>query len=414
VVEGDVTLARVDGLTVIVKKVPGADLVALQLYVRGGVRNWTKEDAGVEALALQAAANGGTDKLDKDAFARRLAKLGSSLYSWSGNDHGSVQAKSLRANWSETLGLLADAFLRPALPATEIEVQRQLMLSGLKHEESDPDALLRRATHEAVFAGHPYERRSSGTLATVGALTRDKLVAHLAKLRESTRLLVVIVGDVEAKDAIDRARAAFAGVPRGDYQETPPPRLAFPEARLVTSERKLPTNYISGVFAAPGWTDPDHAIGMVAMEVLQNRLFEEVRIKRNLTYAVGAGLGGGGVPRGSLYVTAVDPNTTIKVMFDQVRRLAREPVPPKELEGHRAVFLTGYLVGNETTDGQAGMLATAHLLGGDFRLARGLPDRIRLVAAADVQAFAQKYIGKLTMILLGDPRKADPALFRSL
>jgi len=74
-VDGDVTEARVGGMQILVKNVPGAEIVAMQLHVRGGVRNWGKADAGVEALLMRTAASGGAGSLDKSAFARKLGVI---------------------------------------------------------------------------------------------------------------------------------------------------------------------------------------------------------------------------------------------------------------------------------------------------------------------------------------------------
>src|SRR5262249_19158289 len=135
--------------------------------------------------------------------------------------------------------------------------------------------------------------------------------------------------------------------------------------------------------------------------------------KRNLSYAPGAGLGGSSVPTGYLYVTAVDPNTTMKVMLDEARRLQAEPVSAKDLAGTKATYLTQYLMQNESTDGQAAMLADAELYGGDWKLARTLPERIRAVTPAGVQAYARKYLGRLQVVVIGDPAKIDRPLFGS-
>jgi hypothetical protein len=64
---------------VLVKRVPGAELVATNLYIRGGSRNWGKDDAGIESLALDVATSGGAGGLDKVAFSQRLAELGSTI-----------------------------------------------------------------------------------------------------------------------------------------------------------------------------------------------------------------------------------------------------------------------------------------------------------------------------------------------
>jgi predicted Zn-dependent peptidase len=61
------------------------------------------------------------------------------------------------------------------------------------------------------------------------------------------------------------------------------------------------------------------------------------------------------------------------------------------------------------------MLAEAELYGGSYTLARTMPDRIRAVTAAGVQAFAKKYLGHLQMVVIGpDPAKLDQSLFLSL
>src|SRR5205807_8784010 len=134
----------------------------------------------------------------------------------------------------------------------------------------------------------------------------------------------------------------------------------------------------------------DLAVAMVAMRILGFREWEEVRTKRNLSYAPAAFLRwNSAVPTGSLYVTATDPNATLKVMLAEAARLQREPVPAADLAGTKSVFLTSYLMDDQATDGQAGQLARAQILGGDWRLARLLPERIRQVTAADVQRFAR-------------------------
>jgi zinc protease len=415
VVDGDVTVAWANGVKILVKRIPGAELGSMQLYIKGGARDWTADDAGIERLALSLASSGGTESLDKDAFARRLAALGSEIGSSAQADYAAIDAKTLTVAWDDTFAMLADTFLHPALPATELEVSRQLQLASLRREQDDPDGLLSLSVHRAIFKGHPFENRAIGTIESVQKLGVDALRAHLGKLRETSRLLFVTAGDVDPAHVVDKIKAAFGGLPRGSYQGSPFPPVRFEKSALSTTEKKLATNYIEGAFPTPGMADADYADGVVAMNVLAFRLFEEVRTKRNLSYAPSAWMGRGStVPLGGIYVTAVDPNTTIKVMFDEVRKLQNEPVPEKDLAGTKATYLTHYLMANETTDGQAEMLSQGELLGGSYKVSRALPDRIRAVTAAGVQAFARKYLVHMQMVVVGDPAKIDPSLFVSL
>lgn len=413
--EGDVTTATLNGMRVIVKRTPGADFVAGQLYILGGVRNWTAQNAGIEGLAIDVATEGGTKSLDKDAFARKLAALGADLGGGSNNDFSAISAKALKGSWDETFHLMADAFLNPALPASELEIARQRQLSGLRHEQESPDGRLGYLTHMALFAGHPYANRAVGTPQSVASVKAEELAPYLAKLRETRRLVLVVVGDVDPAHVLDQARAAFKDLPPGDYQATPLPPLAFAAPKVTSEFRKLPTNYINGVFVGSSWKDADIVPGMVAMSLLSYRLFQEVRTKRNLSYAPGAGLRAQSEdPLGYLYVTAVAPDQTYGVMLDEAKKLRSTRADAKDLAGTKSTFLTGLLEANETVDGQAALLARSLIYAGDWRFARELPAKIRAVDAAAVQKFAQDHIQHLQTFVLGDPSKVDPRLFQSL
>jgi zinc protease len=415
VVDGDTTVASMQGMQILVKRLPGADFVAANLYVKGGARNWTKDDAGVEALALLTAAGGGTEQLAKDAFGRRLAQLGSELSAETREDFSVLRLKALQKNWDASFALLTDVFLHPALPAAEIELQRQRELSILKHEEDVPDMRLDVLAHQLRYQNHPYQNRAIGTQLTMSKLDAAQLRAHLGKLRETGRLLLVVVGDVDGAHVLAQVKQSFATLPRGSFKDQLPAPPVLAGARFNAVERKLPTNYILGSFAVPSWRDPDFAAGLVAMRVLGYREFLEVRTKRNLSYAPSARMdAAGAIPWGTLYVTAVDPTVTWGVMLDEAAKLASTPLPATELEGNKSVYLSGFLMASETTDGQANLLGQMQLYAGDWRAVRTLPARIRAVSAADVQAFAKKRLHGLQTVYLGDPSKIDKKLFNSL
>jgi zinc protease len=193
------------------------------------------------------------------------------------------------------------------------------------------------------------------------------------------------------------------------------PKPSFETARLTLIEAELPTNYIEASFIAPSWGDEHFAASILTMRMLSRRLFDEVRTKRNLSYAPSARHAwSSDVSRGSLYVTAVDANTTIKVMHDEVRKLQTILVSDKELTGAKSVFITEQLMSNEATNGQASWLALCDIVGGDYKLANDLNERVKAVTAEDVRAFVKAHIGRLQTVVMGDPAKIDKALFSAL
>ncbi len=406
--EGDVTVAFVHGMEVLVKRTPGAEFVAGQLYIRGGTRNWTADNAGIEDLALSVATTGGTQSLPKAPYSRKLASLGATIGADVGNDYSSIDAKVPLKAWDDLFPILVDTFLAPALPATEFEIAKQRAVASRRHEMEDGDGRLWLLARKAVFAGHPYANRPEGTLETISGIKADDLAPHIAKLRDTNRLVLIVVGDVDPAHIIDQARAAFASVPRGAYAETPVPQLHFDGSHVSGDSFKLPTNYIESMFAGPSWSDPDFIPMWLGLSLLRDRLFDEVRTKRNLSYAPSAYLNQHvAAPFGVLYVTAVDPDAAMKVMFDEAHRLQTELIPAKELEAAKAVFVSAYVQGHETVDGQASDLGTALLVGGDWHLVNTEIARLKGTTAEAIRGAAKKWFSNVQTAIVGDPAKLD-------
>ena len=414
VVEGDVTEAHVGGMTILVKHVAGAELATAALYIRGGARNWTKSDAGVEQLALHVAAAGGTKALDKIAFTQKLASLGAFLFADTDNEWSRVLAKGPVTSFDPIFGLLVDVFLRPAMPAAEVELQRQLQIAQIKHQDDDPDGRLGELSDAAIFQGTPYQNRPEGTVDVVDKLTAAQLDQQLDKLRNTARLVLVVVGDVDASQVVARATDAFAKVPHGDYAAKSPAKPVWTAHALTVEERKLPTNYMQGMFVGPSVGSPDYAAGLALRNLLWERLFEEVRTKRNLSYAIGVpAVSTDRVSFVGFYVSAVDPNTTLPVIFHELHRMQTEPLSDADLAAAKALTRTAMVTNQETTDDQATSLARGLLLGGDWRNDQKLRDRIAKLTSADIQAYAKKYFAHFHAVMLGDPKKLDETIAKS-
>ena len=69
--EDKATEFTVNGLKVILK--PSVkEIVSVRFFIKGGTANYTKEQEGVESLALALAVDGGTKKLNKTEFAKSV------------------------------------------------------------------------------------------------------------------------------------------------------------------------------------------------------------------------------------------------------------------------------------------------------------------------------------------------------
>jgi predicted Zn-dependent peptidase len=165
------------------------------------------------------------------------------------------------------------------------------------------------------------------------------------------------------------------------------------------------------MFTAPPITSPDIYPMLVASSMLRDRVFEEVRVKRNLSYAPDAFLRQQAANIGGIYVTAVDANQAVRVMLNEITRLQREPVGRDDITAAIAQFLTTYYIGQETNAAQAGGLAEYELIGGGWRNSLLFLEKLRAVAPADVQRVSQKYMRNIRFVVLGNPSQIDKTVF---
>ena len=403
---------QVSGIPVILKPVTANDVISVRLYIRGGSNNLSPSNAGIESFMLEAATHG-TAKYTKDAFNELLTGTGTSISSDAGYDYSSMALQGVRQHWNEAWDLFTEAALKPSFPATEVELVRAQLVDGLKRIPDDPDTYLSYLADSSLYAGHAYAVRPEGTPVSIAAISRDALASWHKQRLTRENLLLVVVGNVSRADLTRKIESTFGRLPATGGSAVHASRLAAVTPDVVVVKRELPTNYITGYFAAPPPSDPDYAALRVATDILSDRLFEEVRTKRNLTYSVGAGLSNRAANRGSLYVTAVEPDTTLKVILTEVRRLQREPLPQSTLSENVNTFLTEFWIGQETNMGQARQLALFELLGGGWQNLDRFVDAVRRVTPADVQRVATRYMQHARFAVIGDPAKIDRQLFTS-
>jgi len=400
----------VNGLKVLLKRREGSLTVAAGLFVRGGASNINAQNAGIETLMLSAATEA-TANFPRERMRSELSRMGTVIGSSANNDYSVLSLATTRMHFDRSWEIFTDVVLRPSFTKEDVSLVQQRMVVSLSDDKDNPDVYLQKLQERVAYAGHPYLNDTEGTPETISKLTPDDLRRYHDKLMETSRLLLVIVGDLNPAEVRDLVTASFGKLPRGSYKATEVPPLTFDKSSVEVTPRELPTNYIQGLFTAPSLTSPDIYAMRVASSLLRDRVFEEVRVKRNLSYAPDAFLRTQAANVGGLYVTAVDANQSIRVMLNEISRLQSEPVGADDIHAVVAQYLTTYYLGQETNAAQAGELAQYELIGGGWRNSVDFLEKLMAVTPADVQRVAQKYMRNIRFVVLGNPNSVDTGVF---
>lgn len=405
-----VTELEVNGLKVIVKRRPGSATVAAGIFIRGGAMNLTAQNAGLESFMLNAATEG-SSKFPRETLRREIARTGGSISSGSNYDYSVLALASTLEDFDRSWEIFADVAMNPAFAASDVELTREKLLTSLRSAEDDPDGYLQVLVDRILNAKTSYENDPDGTIENISRFKVLDLRDYHKKTMETSRLMLVIVGDLDAAVLKGKIAATLGKLPRGAYKEPVVRGFDFSKPTLDITARDLPTNYVQGVFDAPSIKNPDFYAMRVATTLLRERVFEEVRTKRNLSYAPSADMGSLSINSGNIYVTAVDANQAVSVMLDEINGLKTEPVTERDISGVAGQFLTSYFIGQETNAAQAAELARYELVGGGWRNAFEFINRVKQVKPADVQRVSQKYLKNLRFVALGKPASFDRSIF---
>lgn len=397
----------VSGVHVILRQNNANNVVAANLYLLGGARQVTEGNAGIEPILLDVSERG-TQRYPKNSLRRAMSRLGSEIVVAPSADWTMFGIRSSTEVFDSTWAIFADRVMHPNLAKAEVNLVKSQYLSGIRQRRDDPDALAGYLADSITFVGHPYAVSVTGTERSLQAVDSAALRDYHRTQFVTSRMLLVVVGNVDRAHIERLVSQSIGRLPRGEYKWTAPPRVPESQTAVVIERRQLPTNYIIGYYSGPLANGRDYQALRVATSVLTGRMFAEIRTRQNLTYDVHAPFVDRAATAGGLYVSTVAPDTTLKLMRAAIVDLQQGMLDPAGLRQLEDQFITEYFLDNETNAAQADFLARSELYGGDYKEADRFVDELKRVSPEDIQRVARRYMKGFRFAYVGDPSKLNP------
>jgi zinc protease len=286
-----------------------------------------------------------------------------------------------------------------------VEVVRNRMMLTARSRTNHPDAIVRMLADSVAFAGHPYQADPDGTEASLSRITPAALRAYQETQMVTSRMLLVVVGNVPRAQVEAAINRTFARLPRGSYVWALPPMWTATKPTLTVFELAVPTNYILGYFAGPQTNSRDYAAFRIATRILGGIAHSDIR-ENGLSYAASAPLLERGASGGGIYVSTTRPDTTVKIFTSTIRFLQENSVSRNALQNYYDGFITEYYGLNEANDDQADFLARFELLHGDWRASARYMQDLRSVQGIDIKRVARHYMKNIQYVYVGDSSRA--------
>ncbi len=386
------------GLRIVAAENHSSPITSVAVYCLGGVRNERRETQGISHLTQRMLLKG-TRRRSAEQLADELEFLGARYSPFTSKDLVGVTLSALSRHLGRALALLAECLLEPAFLPEELEKERSLVLAELQRRQDDSFTCAMDLSEAALYRRHPYRFSVGGSQASLRRLQVPNLVRWHERLYSPDRMVVAVVGDLRATHMRDLVLEAFAPLER-PLRALPEPVAEDPPTSPRCRSRRRDKRHLALAlsFMGPAFASAD----FFAMDVLSHvlagmsgRLFRELRDRRGLGYAVGAGL----EPRRdrahfSAHIGTAPQHrqAALDGILGELDRVRRDPVPRQELARVRRHLLGLFSLALQRKAVQAGRLAFFELMGAGYGLLEGYPQAIRGVTPESIQQAAGRHL----------------------
>ena len=323
------------GVRVVTEAMPSVRSVSLGFWIGTGSRYEDDRQAGLSHL-LEHLLFKGSEKYGSLEIDQIFDGMGAELNAGTGKETTSVYARVIDDHVAEAFDVMADMVFRPAL--NDIESERAVILEEIAMYEDDPQEKVFDLLGEAVFGHHPLGRAIIGRADVIAGTPAEQIARFHAERYQPANIVIAAAGAVEHEPFVELAARAIAARTNGKPPVAPTaPQPGSPRRRF---ERKDTEQY-HVCLGGSGLARHDER--RFALRVLDNvfggtsssRLFQEVRERRGLAYAVysftSAYQDTGQI---GLYLGTRPDNITegLAVVASELARMREDPATPEELE----------------------------------------------------------------------------------
>ncbi|MCU1384341.1 MAG: Peptidase inactive domain protein [Acidobacteria bacterium] len=400
-----------NGLQVVVVMHHEQPAVTMRLLVRAGTSSDPREKLGLAHLA-SSLLDQGTKAMSAQEMNDAVDFIGGAMGAGAGTDLTFVNMVVMKDSFDAGLKMLSDMARQPAFAPAEIERQRQQMLSGQKVSAEDPGYIANSVFDRLVYGFHPYGMPESGTPQTIGALTREDLLAFHSRFFVPNNAILAIVGDVTAAEAFTAAKKVF-----NDWQKRDLPAQTFvgppdPTRRVIVVNKPdaVQTEVRVGHIGIPR-THPDYMAVNLAIRILggegSNRLHQVLRTERGLTYGAQANmdtLKESGDFEAETNTRSEATGEVLRLIVDEFWRMQRERVGERELDGAKAYLTGSFPLTIETPESIAMQVVNALFYGLPLAELQNFRERVNAVTPDDIQRVAKALLrpDRLSVVLVGN------------
>ena len=325
------------GERVISERVPGVRSVALGFWIGAGSRDESDTRAGVSHF-IEHLLFKGSSRYTALEIAEIFDELGGELNAATSREHTVVFARVPDVHVEKALDVMSDMVFAPLFE--ELDAEREVVLEEIAMYEDTPQELVHDLIGQAVFGSHALGRPVIGTAEVISSVSKRTIQGYHRARYTPGNIVVAAAGAIDherlvglVERAVDQRVVAEAGKPRVRPLLLKPPKPGLRFQRKDTEQYHV-------CLGAPGVSRSDRRrfsasiLDAILGGSASSRLFQEIREKRGMAYAVYSYLSQyAETGQIGIYVGTREDNLAdaLAIAIEQIADIAGGNLPEREL-----------------------------------------------------------------------------------
>ncbi len=399
------------GLRVLSEPLSEATSVALGVWIRAGSRDEHDDVAGITHL-MEHMLFKGTPELDALGIAQAFEGIGAQENAATGEEYTVLYARFLPEHLGRALDVMGDMVLRPTF--ADLEREREVIVEEIKMYEDRPDQMADEYLSGLIFHGDPLGRPIIGSAETVRGVDHETLKRFHQNTYTAANVFVVGAGKLDPDELESMVEAKLGGLPPGEpFARNARP--GTPQSRVHYKFKETEQYHVSvGSLGIPASSEDRFAMAALNNVFgggMSSRLFQEVREKRGLAYAVYSyhqSYSDAGAIKTYVGSTTGNVEEAVDVIVREMGEMRTKRVEPEELERTKQQLKSSTLLALESTAARMNRVGRSVILDTELLSPEEIAERIEAVTADDVMRLANDHLDTQKMYLSAvGPKELD-------
>ena len=390
-----------NGLKVLIVEDRKAPTATFQVWYRVGSRNEKTGKTGLSHL-LEHMMFKGTKNHGPKTFAQTIQRAGGTDNAFTSKDYTGYFELLAADRISLPIELEADRMVNLVLTRDAVLSERDVVMEERRlRYDDDPQTLVSEEVFAAAFKNHPYHWPVIGWMSDLKTLNPDDLVNHYKTYYAPNNAVIIVVGDVDRQEIMEKIKTAFGAIPAGPpVQDVTTEEDEQKGERRVYVKKEAELPYLLSVYKVPNIMHEDgfalDVLGSILSDGKSSRLYQSLVYEKQI--AISAWAGYEGLSRdpflffaGATAAQGKKIEDVEMALLDEIEKIKKEPPSAHEVQRAKNQTEASFVMQQDSIYSQARTIGSFEMTVGWKFIDRYL-EGIRRVTPEDVSRVAQKYL----------------------